>query len=182
MRIEEHLLLQILQDNRFLLHVDLVMLRVGYDGILRLAVRLQAKSEPQNVRGRTCSTQADYLAKVCLLVRTQDRNIWTESERIEALLCLPNKKIQRKKQILAKNQFPGLTTSHQVQEFLCIFKRKFLDCFAELWTWCVWDGTSWAIRQVSLWREGFKEHFLVLLCARGTQNESKMDPSKTLIC
>lgn len=124
MRIEEHLLLQILQDNRFLLHVDLVMLRVGYDGIRRLAVRLQAKSEPQNVRGRTCSTQADYLAKVCLLARTQDRNNWTQGERIETLLCLPNKKTN--KQILAKNQFPGLTTSHQVQEFLCIFKRHVL--------------------------------------------------------
>ena len=124
MRIEEHLLLQILQDNRFLLHVDLVMFRVGYDGILRLAVRLQAKSEPQNVRRRTCSTQADYLAKVCLLARTQDRNNWTQGERIETLLCLPNKKTN--KQILAKNQFPGLTTSHQVQEFLCIFKRHVL--------------------------------------------------------
>lgn len=124
MRIEEHLLLRILQDNRFLLHVDLVMFRVGYDGILRLAVRLQAKSEPQNVRRRTCSTQADYLAKVCLLARTQDRNNWTQGERIETLLCLPNKKTN--KQILAKNQFPGLTTSHQVQEFLCIFKRHVL--------------------------------------------------------
>lgn len=92
--------------------------------MMRLAVRLQAKSEPQNVRRRTCSTQADYLAKVCLLARTQDRNNWTQGERIETLLCLPNKKTN--KQILAKNQFPGLTTSHQVQEFLCIFKRHVL--------------------------------------------------------
>ena len=65
--------------------------------------------------------------------------------------------------------------SQPVTKFRSFFvssSASFLIVLLSCGPWCVWDGTSWAIRQVSLWREGFKEHFLVLLCARGTQNGS----------
>lgn len=148
MRIGEHLLLQILQDSRFLLHVDLVMFGVGYDGILRLAVRLQNPSPKTSAVEHVPPRQTTLPKSACWYVPKID-TIEHTVKGSKHLFCLPNRKTNHGKESIsgAHNQSPSSGVSLYLQA-----QVSWLFCWAVDRMCCVrWNQLSNSPGELMAW-------------------------------